>query len=97
MGKANLKFTQCGRTGGDECTPYDVSFTPGCTVRDLVLDILSRGEWGYIDILSPYNLRCEYKSCNIIDSPFHEEIQDKIVKRVQAYGGWSRMDYNVFL
>ena len=97
MGKANLKFTQCGMTGGDCCTPYHVSFTPGCTLRELVYDILSRGEWGYIDIKRPYILRCEYKGCNVVSNPFPEEIQDMEVERVDAYGGYSMMDYFVYL
>lgn len=97
MGKANLKFTQCGMTGGDCCTPYHVSFTPGCTLRELVSDILSRGEWGYIDIKRPYILRCEYKGCNVVSNPFPEEIQDMEVGCVDAYGGYSMMDYFVYL
>jgi hypothetical protein len=97
MGKANLKFTQCGATGGDCTAPYDVSFAPGCTLRDLVSDILQRGEWGYIDIEFPCCLRCEYKGRNVISGSFPEDIQDKVVKRVKAAGGWSNMDYLVWL
>ena len=97
MGKADLKFTQSGMTGGDCTAPYDVSFAPGCTLRDLVSDVLQRGEWGYIDIKAPYYLRCEYKGSKVIGSPFPEEILDKEVKRVKAAGGWSNMDYLVWL
>lgn len=97
MGKANLKFTQSGMTGGDCTAPYNVSFSPGCTLRELISDILERGEWGYIDIEAPCFYRCEYKGRNVIDSPFPEEILDKEVKRVVASGGYSRMDYSVYL
>lgn len=97
MGKADLKFTQSGMTGGDCTAPYDVSFAPGCTLRDLVLDVLQRGEWGYIDIEAPYFSRCEYKGRNVIGSLLPKEILDKEVKRVKASGGYSRMDYLVWL
>ena len=97
MGKADLKFTQSGMTGGDCTTPYDVSFAPGCTLRDLVLDVLQRGEWGDIDIKELYHLRCEYKGRNVIGSLLPKEILDKEVKRVKAAGGYSRMDYLVWL
>lgn len=96
MGKANLKFTQSGMTGGDCTAPYNVSFSR-CTLRELISEILERGEWGYIDIEAPCFSRCEYKRCNVIDSPFSEEILDKEVKRVVASGGYSRMDYLVYL
>lgn len=97
MGKADLKFTQSGMTGGDCTSPYDVSFARGCTFRDLVSDVLQRGEWGDIDIKEPYYLRCEYKGRNVVGSPFPEDVLDKEVKCVKASGGYSRMDYLVWL
>lgn len=97
MGKVNLRFTYCFATGGDCCAPYEVFFTPGCTLRDLISAILQRGEWGYIDIESPCCLRCEYKGRNVISGSFPEDIQDKVVKRVKASGGWLNTDYLVWL
>lgn len=60
MGKANLKFTQSGMTGGDCTAPYNVSFSSGCTLRELISEILERGEWGYIDIERHIKLKMQY-------------------------------------
>lgn len=97
MGKVHLRFAYCGATGGDCRAPYDVFFTPICTLRDLISAILQRGDWGYIDIESPCCLRCEYKGRNVISGSFPEDILAKVVKRVKASGGWLNMDYLVWL
>ncbi len=47
-----FKFTQIGKTSGDETTPYMVSLNKECSVSEFIDRVLKRNEWGYIGIRS---------------------------------------------
>lgn len=96
-----LKFEQCGKTSGDETTPYNVSLNKICTLRELIDTVLKRKEWGYIGVKCVGSIfgnpSCEYKKDKIIKSNFTDDYLDRVVDTVFASGGWTRMDYKVTL
>ena len=84
-----LKFYQTAPTGGDETAPYDVIVSQPCTLSELVKNILTRREWGYITY-GNQEIEYRYDECE----PIPPEIANAPVPRkIFASGGWSRMDY----
>ena len=85
-----------------DCTaPYNVELDRVCTVREFISEVLTKNEWGYIEIDGQSedftdrifgNPRCFYKG-NEVTYTFPDEWLDKTVKSVKADGGWSNMDY----
>lgn len=96
-----FKLKQAGREGGDCTAPYDVILDKEYTVKEFVETVVSRdGEWGYIGIAAKGSIfgdpHCEYKWGKLLyDLP--EEIHNKKVISAKAHGGWSRMDYRLYL
>lgn len=93
----NLKFTQTGRTAGDETAPYAVTLNKECSVGEFIDSVLKRKEWGHIGIRSRGHIfgspECEYRGDKIVRTEFTEEYLSRKVATVSAAGGWSRMDY----
>ena len=99
-----MKFTQAGRTRGDETTPYSVSDYESTTVGEFINEVLKKrpNEWGYIQVyhkdagflFSPQV--CEYSDGKIVKSD-HPELLDRKIQKIDACGGWTRMDYMVFV
>lgn len=90
-----------GPLGGD--TPYRVDFYRKCTVREFIESVLCRDEWGYIGIYStePDGVffgkpNCEYRR-NYLKSHLPDEYLDRKIKKAKADGGYSRMDYILYL
>ena len=90
---------------GDCTSVYDISFdyNEEYTVGEFIGAILSdRGnkEWGYFKIC-PTQHGINYKDgllLNTDDNPMlDEEIVSIPVKSVQCNGGWSRMDYYIYI
>ena len=96
-GMLEFKFTQTGKTSGDETTPYMVSLNKECSVSEFIDSVLKRNEWGYIGIRSHRHIfgfpNCEYRRGKIVSTNFTEESLSRKVATVSASGGWSRMDY----
>ena len=89
---------------GDCTSVYDISFdyNEEYTVGEFIGAILSdRGkkEWGYFKIDSTiYSITYKDGSFINTDNPiFDEEILSIPVKSVQCNGGWSRMDYYIYI
>lgn len=99
MEELNLVFKEIGGPYGDCMSSFDVALNRLCTVKELVDWVLKRGEWGYIGMKSSnsYDVfgspNCEYRMDKIICGGFSEEYLERVVTKVSAHGGWSRMDY----
>ena len=88
---------------GSDCTcAYSVKFFGQLTVKQLIKEILSRKEWGYVDFF--LSCRKEDNNCSGVEYKYNEllhpdenfkEIQDYLVVSISAAGGWTRMDYQV--
>lgn len=77
---------------GDQCNSYDV-VTDNKTVGDFIKDVLSdHQEWGYIIVGSK---RIEYRYGKLIDKIPDAWDNRPIKGKVTAFGGWSRMDYEI--
>lgn len=84
-----LNFRQTAPTAGDETAPYDVTISQPCTFEELVKEILTRREWGYITY-GHHKIEYEYDKCD----PIPPELENApIPRKIFAHGGWGRMDY----
>lgn len=105
-----LKFN-CLRNNADATSNYAVEFTKGLTLRELVNIVLRHepNEWGYIEIVPALpcdNARfsdvirvVEYSNGKIVDikKELYEKIADKVIERIDASGGYTRMDYKAYI
>lgn len=100
-----LNFVPTTDKPGSDCTrPYSVKSDTPLTVAELVQQILTRNEWGYINF---YYGKIEWRT--VISEVRYDEtqlnntdvifamIQEKPVIKIKAYGGWTRMDYDVLV
>lgn len=88
-----FKLNRVSPIRGDETATYEVALDKNCTVKELLDAVLSiTDEWGYLSIKNGDS--CEYKWGKLL-SNFGKDDLDKIVLKVTASGGWSRMDYYV--
>lgn len=91
------------RPEGSDCTaPYDVILDKTYTVEEFVKTVLENkpNEWGFIGVYKkgvifgvPY---VEYTH-GVLVNTFPENYLSKTIKTVKASGGWSRMDYWLWL
>ena len=96
-----MKFTQIGKTMGDETTPYEVTEQKSRTVREFIEEVLKEKphEWGYISVGKHYYQGgaigvCEYRYGKLV-TKMPDNALDVEIKKISAYGGWSRMDYTI--
>ena len=77
---------------------HNESYTVG-EFMSTILNGRGKEEWGYFRIDSTiYSITYKDGSFINTDNPiFDEEILATPVKTVQANGGWSRMDYRIFI
>ena len=95
-----LKFISTSGVHGDETSTFDVKINKdNTTVKDIIEYILSRNkDWGFINIGNFLSNKClEYKYGAIISDNISSEDKNKIVKTIDASGGWSRMDYRIIV
>lgn len=100
-----LKFRKAGKERSDCTAPYDVELDKEYTVGQLVDVILSRAgtlrEWGYIGIYDGESIfgnpKCEYADARLGTGSMPSEFLAKKVIKVKADGGWSRMDYLIWV
>ena len=89
-----MKFTQTHSTGSDGTAPYDVSLYP-TNVANFINEVLThKSDWGTITIIGYGNI--EYKYGQLLGNVPNEWNNLKIHK-VDASGGWSRMDFRLFV
>ena len=96
-----MKFKCTGGPYGDCTSDYDVIFEKPYTVSELINEVLQKKEWGYIGIYDGKsvfgNPNCEYRKDKIITESLPKKYMNKFVKKCKASGGWSRMDYWIYL
>lgn len=100
-----LKFKQTGKVRGDCTAPYDVELDKEYTVGQLIDVILTRAgnlrEWGYIGIYDGESIfgnpKCEYADARLGNGNIPSEFLAKKITKVKADGGWSRMDYLIWV
>lgn len=88
-----MKRTQITITRGDETAIYAVTGYNAKTVGEFVNEVLSEypKEWGSFEV---NNLLLNYRYGLIIDDiPLN--VKDMRIKKIEAEGGWSRMDYTI--
>lgn len=88
----------------DETSLYGVVMNKEMTVSDLIDYAIGRNcpsfDWGYISIIGNNDhykpiYRLEYGKGKVISDTIPEEIKAAKIKDMDAYGGWSRLDYNI--
>ncbi len=89
-----FRFIASGETSSDCTTPYTIKFDKEFTLGEFIKQILSKNEWGYIEI---DNKKIEYKKNKIISSNPFEKFYYKHIINCTARGGWSNMDYHIVL
>lgn len=96
-----MKFTQIGKTMGDETTPYEVTEQKSRTVREFIEEVLKEkpNEWGYISVGKHFYQDgaigvCEYRYGKLI-TEMPDDALGVEIKEISACGGWSRMDYTI--
>lgn len=80
------------------CTSgYIVSLDKEYTVAEFIDYIFKErnGEWGSIDIVNHYSR--SYKNSKFSYNGFEEDVLNKKIKKVTAHGGWTLMDYNIYV
>ena len=93
-----MKVQATGRIGGDESQRYIVSEWQASTVAELVDEIIREHphEWGSINVKSCGHWvlnEIEYKNGSVVSGSLDKRVRDLRIRKVQANGGWSNMDY----
>lgn len=98
-----IKLTQNTPTGGDCTAGYVVTLDKEYTVEELIKEVLTRNQWGYIGIYNEGQAlfergtpNCEYRQDRLV-TEMQKEVLPMKIKSVMASGGWSRMDYVIRL
>lgn len=88
-----METEQITKTFSDDTALYRITDYKATTVGEFVDEVLKERprDWGYID--TP-NARCEYRDRKLLTT-LPEEVLTRKIKRVEGYGGWSRMDYKI--
>ncbi|MBR3856416.1 MAG: hypothetical protein IKM68_00350 [Bacteroidaceae bacterium] len=96
-----MKLTAIGRTMGDETTPYKVTEYQAKTVAEFVNEVLKEEpkEWGYFEVKHEtrgflFCPRIEYSYGKLLNE-IPEAWQHQEIEKIEACGGWSRMDYYI--
>lgn len=98
-----IKLSQSTPTAGDCTAGYSVSLDKEYTVDEFIKEVLTNKEWGYIGIhnegqawFSRGNPNCEYRGDKLITEMDKDFLNHK-VKAAKASGGYSRMDYTIYI
>ena len=95
-----MRFTKIGKERGDCTCDYHVTEYRSLTVRDFVDEVLCTypNEWGYISVGGSFvfHPHCEYRFGKLL-SALSDDLLDKRIMRVDGDGGWSRMDYSLYV
>ena len=97
-----MEFIHTSGPYGDETSKYDVRLKKEYTVKEFVEKVLlNKDEWGYIGIYKRCEIfgkpNCEYWKGKLTTNPLPEEYLDKKIRECKASGGWTRMDYILYL
>lgn len=97
-----IRYIQTAPTASDCTAPYDVLLDREYTVAEFIKAVLKQNprEWGKFRI---FNKECLFghPSCEYRDGELTEFMPDDILKlkivKVEADGGWSLMNYLIWL
>lgn len=101
-----MKLIHSGGPYGDCTSRYDVEFDKPTTVREFINEVLNNNpisdhEWGTIDIACKGGIygrpTCGYRHNKLTTEPLPEEYMDKVITYCTAHGGWSLMNYTIYL
>lgn len=89
---------------GDCMSSYRIEMRQPCTIAQFVEFVNSKGEWGTVYInprnwlgqgaLAKFEYDKHLRNKPLVITP---NLQNKRIARIEAHGGWSAMDYSVFL
>lgn len=97
-----IKFEQTSETYGDCMADYNVILDRQYTVREFRNWVLERkDEWGYFSFFDPNipwyeRKKYEYRYGRFVTDDLPDDMMDKVIDRITAYGGWSYMDYLIY-
>ena len=95
-----FKLHSAGKVRGDCTAPYNVELDRAYTVNEFVNTVLTRKEWGYIGIHCDGTFfgepKCEYKYDKLMYT-LPDNVMNRRVVKAEADGGWSRMDYLLWI
>lgn len=88
-----MRFIKTGPTGGDETAPYSVTDYQAKTIVEFIHEVLGQNpqEWGYIEVKDEHT-RIEYRYGKLLNE-IPDAWQSREIGKVDAAGGWTRMDY----
>ena len=90
----DFEYVAIGKTSSDCTTPFKIKFDKKITLGEFIKQILTKNEWGYIEIGKD---RIEYCGNKIPTPNLFTKLYDKTINECYASGGWSRMDYDIVL
>lgn len=95
-----IKLTQTSETFGDSTAQYSVEMNRPYTVGEFIKEVLTKKEWGKISIYDR-DQRFESPSCEYsgkeLKTEMPETFLNKKIEKAIAHGGWSRMDYKLYI
>lgn len=95
-----FKLYSAGEVRGDCTAPYNVKLDKEYTVNEFINAVLTKNEWGYIGIYCQGTFfgepKCEYRYDKLLYT-LPDNVLNKNVIKVKADGGWSRMDYLLWI
>ncbi len=87
----------------DESCGYHVDFSGSYTVQEFINELLETNKdgWGNIRLFKDdhllYDPCCEYKGGKLVSDPFPDNYLCQRITDATACGGWSNMDYILFI
>lgn len=97
-----MEFVRTGSERGDCTAPYKVTNYKSTTVREFIDEVIRErsNEWGYFSINGGFvlnNDRCEYRYGKLLYDFPDSSVLDKRIDHINGDGGWSRMDYSIYV
>lgn len=96
----SIKLNHLRGPFGDETSLYNVSFPEEMTISEFINAVITKypREWGNIFLFAKGDL-ITYKNgrYTIHDDNLYNQFKDKQIKEITAQGGWSLMDYTVYI
>lgn len=82
---------------GDCTSSYGINLDKEYTVGEFIDTIFKErsDEWGSIDIVNHYAR--SYNKGKFSYNGFEEDMLNKKIKKVTAHGGWTYMEYNIYI
>lgn len=100
-----IELVQAGPGFGDATAAYDICLRRECMVWEFIKEVLGRNGWGEITVyFTGKHVRDEdrqvargYKADVIDGDPWPEDVLNMKVQSAAAHGGWSLMNYVIYV